>query len=134
MRFCFRPGDLEVQGDKPLWTCRGWRPRNAKGGCDDGYATDDIFFLEATVRIEPVRYLLYFLLGRASSIASHSTTLSPNVIQVCLFNQICKNGDELFELDVGEFFVCDVDEDGFDELEKILMVPPMQQTESSRTI
>ena len=45
--------------------CARATPRGAapNGHCDNGYATDDIFFLE-----------------------------------VCMFNQLCKNGDELFGL------------------------------------
>eukprot|EP00966_Prymnesium_polylepis_P077003 1784064-Prymnesium_polylepis.1 len=43
-------------------------PANA-WDCDDGYATDDVFYLE-----------------------------------VCSTWMMCNNGDELFELDVGEFW------------------------------
>ena len=46
MRFSSRPGDLEVYGQKPLGQCRGWRPQLVQGDCNDGYATDAIFFLE----------------------------------------------------------------------------------------
>ena len=56
MRFAHKPSDLDVYGGKPLGQCRGWRP-GGWGDCGDGYATDDIFFLE-----------------------------------VCLYNQICRNG------------------------------------------
>jgi hypothetical protein len=47
MRFSQRPADLEIHSEhKPFGKCRGWRPPNVAGSCDDGYATDDIFFLE----------------------------------------------------------------------------------------
>mmetsp|Transcript_14645 Transcript_14645/g.43663 ORF Transcript_14645/g.43663 Transcript_14645/m.43663 type:complete len:438 (+) Transcript_14645:1-1314(+) len=45
IRFAKRPRDLYPNGDKPLAKCRGWRAPGAPP-CDDGYATDDIFFLE----------------------------------------------------------------------------------------
>ena len=44
-------------------------------------------------------------------------------LEVCLFNQICSNGPDLFRLGVGEQFTCDFSTDGFDELRLILSHP-----------
>ena len=64
--FARSPNSLDPSSrEKPLGQCRGWRPGGAGNCMRDGYATDDIFFLE-----------------------------------VCLFNQICSNGHELFQLNV----------------------------------
>jgi len=77
--------DPGPNSDKPFGQCRGWRPNNV-GPCSEGYATDDIYFLE-----------------------------------VCLFNQICANGHELFSLDVGQPFHCQVSDARFSELRAILL-------------
>lgn len=45
-------------------------------------------------------------------------------LEVCLYNQICSNGDELFRLDPGDAFVCAYSADRFLELEQILLQPP----------
>ena len=42
IRFAFAPSDLALFGEKTLWRCGGWRPWNVEGGCDVGYATDDM--------------------------------------------------------------------------------------------
>ena len=42
-------------------------------------------------------------------------------LEVCMFHQICRNGDKLFQIGVGWTFVCDFDQDGFDELESLLL-------------
>ena len=41
-------------------------------------------------------------------------------LEVCLFSQICRNGDELFRLEVGESFSCDFSNEGLWELEALL--------------
>lgn len=48
MIFSYRPGDLDVYDGgtgKSLGNCRGWRPPGVS--CEAGFATDDVFFLEA---------------------------------------------------------------------------------------
>mmetsp|Transcript_41155 Transcript_41155/g.102385 ORF Transcript_41155/g.102385 Transcript_41155/m.102385 type:complete len:104 (-) Transcript_41155:186-497(-) len=72
--------------DKPFGQCRGWRPNQSPTCMYDGYATDDIFFLEA-----------------------------------CLFNQVCSNGADLFELHTGDNFNCSFSESRFRELQKMLV-------------
>ncbi|KAL1498677.1 hypothetical protein AB1Y20_013989 [Prymnesium parvum] len=90
IRFAFAPGDLDPTGKAhPLGRCSGWRPPDARTGCSDGYATDDIFYLE-----------------------------------VCIFNQICSNGEEIFGLEVGQPFHCDLSSQRFYELKRIVMEPP----------
>jgi len=42
-------------------------------------------------------------------------------LEVCLFNQLCRNGDELFSLGVGEGFQCDYDPYSATELQKLLL-------------
>jgi len=44
-------------------------------------------------------------------------------LEVCLFNQLCKNGDDLFRLNQGDPFVCDLDPKRLRELEGILPAP-----------
>jgi hypothetical protein len=45
-------------------------------------------------------------------------------LEICLLNQLCTNNHELFELEVGQFFVCQLDEARFWELKEILLTPP----------
>ena len=40
--------------------------------------------------------------------------------EVCFFNQVCKNKDDLFSVDVGEVFKCEFDRAKFFELRKLL--------------
>jgi hypothetical protein len=58
-------------------------------GCDDGFATDDVYYLE-----------------------------------VCLFSFLCSNREELFTIGTHDFFVCEFDDDKFDELQQLLLEPP----------
>merc|ERR1711988_1717848 len=46
-------------------------------------------------------------------------------LEVCLFSQVCKNSGRLFELDVGERWVCEFDVNGFNFLKKLLLAGPM---------
>jgi len=45
-------------------------------------------------------------------------------LELCLFSQVCANSDRMFELDVGERFVCDLDLDGFERLKQMLLEGP----------
>lgn len=45
-------------------------------------------------------------------------------LEICLLNQLCTNNHELFDLEVGQFFVCQLDEARFWELKEILLTPP----------
>ena len=87
--FSIAPRDLDPgpTSTKPFGQCRGWRDK--AGSCEGGYATDDIFFLEA-----------------------------------CLFNQICSNHDELWQLDAGTPWECHLSVDRFDELKGMLIAEP----------
>ena len=49
-------------------------------------------------------------------------------LEVCLFNQICSNGHELFRLQIGQHWQCHFDEERFDELRRILLEPPKGRT------
>ena len=44
-------------------------------------------------------------------------------LEVCIFNQICRNRDELFTVGVGEPFHCDFSEEQFRDLQKMLLEP-----------
>ena len=44
-------------------------------------------------------------------------------LEVCIYNQICTNGDELFDLKVGQKWRCELDERRFKELEGWLTEP-----------
>ena len=46
--------------------------------------------------------------------------------QVCLYNQICSNGADLFDLDAGEAFRCDFSELRFGELRELLLQPAQE--------
>ena len=45
-------------------------------------------------------------------------------LEVCLFSQVCRNSDAMFELEVGDRFVCDFDLDGFENLKRMLLEGP----------
>jgi hypothetical protein len=44
--------------------------------------------------------------------------------QVCLFNQICENGEDLFRLDEGQDFECQLSESRFRKLQRTLLKQP----------
>ena len=44
--------------------------------------------------------------------------------QVCVFSQICANGDELFSLKRGEPFECELSPSRFGELQRWLLATP----------
>ena len=52
-------------------------------------------------------------------------------MEICLFNQLCENNDELFRLDPGENFVCKVSEARFAELERLLRTPAAPESEDT---
>lgn len=87
--FSKAPSELHpgVTSSKPFGQCRGWR--DTRGGCEGGYATDDIFFLE-----------------------------------VCVFNQICSNGAELWQLDAGVLWRCHMNATRFRVLQAMLTAEP----------
>ena len=45
-------------------------------------------------------------------------------LEVCLFSQVCKNDDELFSIEAGQPFVCEIDVPGFRYLQAMLMDGP----------
>ena len=44
-------------------------------------------------------------------------------LEICMFNQICRNGEDLWDLEVGQEWECDFDEVLFDELADLLLTP-----------
>ena len=42
-------------------------------------------------------------------------------LEICFYNQICSNGDALFQLQVGEDFECDLDDRRFRALQQQLL-------------
>jgi len=46
-------------------------------------------------------------------------------IEVCLFSMVCKNSDALFQLEVGERWICDFDLEGFMSLQEMLLEGPL---------
>ena len=74
--FAYAPKNLNaVTGERPLGHCGGYAPR----GCgQQGYASSDIFFMEA-----------------------------------CVFDAVCSNRKELWQLEVGEEWACKLDYEGF---------------------
>lgn len=91
LKFAKAPATLQPLGGggKPLGQCCGWVPpdMNPLGGIF-GYATDDIYYLEA-----------------------------------CVLSQICQNSEELFQLAVGDPFICDFSREKFVELQELLLSP-----------
>ena len=47
-------------------------------------------------------------------------------LEVCLFNHICSNGHQLFELGVGDTFICEFSQVKFDQLEVLLSQTPIE--------
>jgi len=45
-------------------------------------------------------------------------------LEVCLFSQVCKNHEELFSIEAGEAFECEMDVPGFRNLQSMLMAGP----------
>lgn len=45
-------------------------------------------------------------------------------LEVCMTSFYCKNGAELFTLEIDDFFVCDFSEEKFDELALLFTEPP----------
>lgn len=52
-------------------------------------------------------------------------------MEICLFNQICENKQELFELVVGQEFVCDFSPTRFAELETIIRTPALPEPQGT---
>ena len=77
MHFSIAPKDLDVGIFE--------NPSSCIGGCDNGYAVSDVYFVE-----------------------------------VCVASFVCHNRAELFRLDYGDLFQCDLDEDAFMELDDVL--------------
>jgi hypothetical protein len=46
-------------------------------------------------------------------------------LEVCVFHQVCANGDDLFRLDDGELFTCNFDEGRFRTLQRLLQGRPL---------
>ena len=46
-------------------------------------------------------------------------------LEVCLFSFVCTNNEELFTLSPRDFYVCEFDEAAFDELQELLIEPPV---------
>lgn len=84
--FATAPGQVHINGSSgrpALGACSGFAPH----GCGpDGYANDNIFFLE-----------------------------------VCLYNQICSNRDDLFRLQPGELFTCRIEPGSVRGLQALLL-------------
>ena len=45
-------------------------------------------------------------------------------LEVCLYSQVCSNNDDLFRVEAGERFVCDIDVPGFRRLQRMLVDGP----------
>lgn len=45
-------------------------------------------------------------------------------LEVCIFSMVCKNSKHLFEIDVGEPFLCEVSQEGFDLIQRFLREGP----------
>jgi hypothetical protein len=45
-------------------------------------------------------------------------------LEVCLFSRVCRNAQTMFEINVGDRFICDFDPQGFEELKQMLLEGP----------
>jgi hypothetical protein len=45
-------------------------------------------------------------------------------LEACMFNQICNNGEELWKVNEGDWFICDFSVEKFKELGKWLLDYP----------
>ena len=124
IKFSRAPSTLQPGGGsgKPVGRCCGWTPENMhpRGGVF-GYATDDIFYLEAVSCANPHTASASRSV-KDLGLSCRSLTRSYPLAQ-CLFTFICSNGDDIFAVDVGESFKCDFSEDGFRELQELLLSP-----------
>mmetsp|Transcript_9556 Transcript_9556/g.24481 ORF Transcript_9556/g.24481 Transcript_9556/m.24481 type:complete len:188 (+) Transcript_9556:1-564(+) len=51
-------------------------------------------------------------------------------LEICLFSQLCENGEELFELEVGDPFKCKFSAARLTELKDVLLEPPLPTNEA----
>ncbi|KAL1499574.1 hypothetical protein AB1Y20_011775 [Prymnesium parvum] len=61
--------------------------------------------------------------GKACGTDAYSTD-DIYFLEVCMFSFICRNGADVFKLNVDDFYVCDFDGEKFDELARLLKEPP----------
>jgi len=47
-------------------------------------------------------------------------------VEVCMISKLCRNSDKLFQLQVGETFVCETDQSRYEELHKLLTMRDKQ--------
>lgn len=132
IQFSHAPSALYPDGstNKPVGECCGWTPLGSRPrGGSFGYATDDIFYL---VRSRTPPHCTHSAPPPPPPASVHHSVLvgvyhSPTAVnaaqETCLFNEICNNREELFSLGVGDSFVCDFSEKGFNELQRILLSP-----------
>ena len=55
-------------------------------------------------------------------------------LETCLFNQVCTNGADLFNLQVGQAFVCDFSHARFKELQDLLLSAPDESAGSDHAV
>ena len=102
IHFAKRPNELVPNSeDKPLGKCRGWR-------AGDHECHDDPYNGPFDGESEKKR--------RITGYATDSIFF----LEVCMYSQICSNGDELFGLFVGQDWRCQFSETGFKDLQRWL--------------
>ena len=97
IRFAKAPRTLDATGSsgKPLDGCCGWLPNSTLAPWSTAHRQHAYGFATDDV---------FFL-------------------EVCIFNQICRNHEDLFTLNAGDVFHCDFSEESFHDLQKILLSP-----------
>lgn len=60
----------------------------------------------------------------SSSELHHVVALAVFYLEACLYNQMCENGNEIFELEVGTPFRCELSPERFRNLSTMLSSPP----------
>lgn len=109
---------LRLTGDTvPYNVCRNfeWQLCAAQGKLP-GQASGTIVFAEAPGSLD---------FGSLLPLGRHHTYSSNLVfyLEVCFYSRICANGHELFKLQVGQPWRCDLDEAAFWELSGVIVQP-----------
>ena len=73
---------------------------------------------------EPILWPVPFVNRRPQATRRSPFVCAVYYLEVCIFNQICENGHELFDLRYGEKFDCRLSFDGFSEMKRMLLEAP----------
>ena len=119
--FARAPNTVYLDGYPPFGRCSGY----TDSACSDtvGFANDDIFYLEVCLfsqvcKKNELRFALF-----AADGAGPSKSIRITRLWWCPRSrwQVCSNAAEMFDLDVGDRWVCQLGHAGFDRLKGWLL-------------